>query len=115
MPTPPRALRLRDPRMPRSVLTDWPCADARPGSDTTCCCTHGSLGCRCKGRSRRHPRRHLQDLGLQAWTLALDRLITLTSGSSGSRLEPYGCPIWPTETILPSPAVTSRPLGAKIL
>ena len=26
-----------------------------------------------------------------------------------------GCPIWPTETILPSPAVTSRPPGAKIL
>src|SRR5216683_6961866 len=26
-----------------------------------------------------------------------------------------GCPIWPTETILPSPAVTSRPPGAKFL
>src|SRR5215472_5863692 len=25
------------------------------------------------------------------------------------------CPIWPTGTILPSPAVTSRPPGAKIL
>src|SRR5580698_11635707 len=32
---------------------------------------------------------------------------------------PYGachrCPIWPTETILPSPAVTSRPPRAKFL
>ena len=26
-----------------------------------------------------------------------------------------GCPIWPTETILPSPAVTRRPPGAKFL
>src|SRR5215472_11036521 len=48
--------------------------------------------------------------GLSSWTsAAILRLLVLHGAPCGAC---RGCLIWPTETILPSPAVTRRPPGA---
>ena len=50
--------------------------------------------------------------GLSSWTsVAIPVLLVRPSAPWGAC---RGCPIWPTETILPSPAVTRRPPGAKL-
>src|SRR5262249_38232554 len=77
------------------------------------CGSHGEHRCDLRrgkqGLSLGRACRHVY--GLSSWTgTAILRL--LYSAPCGVC---RGCPIWPTETILPSPAVTSRPPGAKIL
>ena len=50
--------------------------------------------------------------GLSSWTgTAILRVLLCWLPRGACR----GCPIWSTQTILPSPAVTSRPPGAKFL
>ena len=50
--------------------------------------------------------------GLSSWTsVAILRSCFAWCSMGACR----GCPLWPTETILPSPAVTRRPPGAKFL
>src|SRR5579875_992638 len=51
--------------------------------------------------------------GLSSWTsAAILRFVCLPGAPRGAW---WGCPLWSTGTILPSPAVTRRPPGAKFL
>ena len=113
-------LRLAVPAMTPEGADGRELASLRPARDglgvhaehrgDLCRCQQGfSFGCAC---------RHLY--GLSSWTsTAILRCSSLLAPGGACVLAPggacRGCPIWPTETILPSPAVTSRPPGAKIL
>ena len=48
--------------------------------------------------------------GLSSWTSVAIPVLLVRPGAPWGACR--GCPIWPTETILPSPAVTRRPPGA---
>src|SRR6266496_3512490 len=116
--------RLRDPRKQGTDLGLPVAAVAAESPDgrqlSGLCPARDRLGVHAEHRrdlSRRQQRlslgracRHMY--GLSSWTGRYYDPAFLSLAPRGAR---RGCPIWPTQTILPSPAVTSRPPGAKIL